>query len=260
MRLCFAKGDEPAFVLERERSGGRDGLDEQRILFERAVVDEGRHRPSLTLDHRSQLFPAPVGEVDRAPVQVGEGLGLGDPVRQAQRRVAERPCQRFSQLAGRMGLAQLEHEMADSPAGEPTAQEPDDEGERDGCEGEGDDPGEDAPAAFGEGADDEPDPQEDERRPRGEVDGKEEPPEQRRRRDPPAPEDVQGGQERRDPCRDEDGVDRSRGGGRVDDQEGVRRAFGAIAGDVGEDRGEEGADCERQVRNRDDGIDDPRLQ
>ena len=79
------------FVLERQRSGGRDSLDEQRVLLQRAMVDERRYEAALALDHRGQLLPTPLAEARsgsrpgrrRTPVS-------GIQYASAQRRVAER--------------------------------------------------------------------------------------------------------------------------------------------------------------------------
>jgi len=71
---------QPPLVLERQRRRGRDGLDQQRVLLERAVVEERRDRAAVALDHRGEFLPARLRELDRVPLDIGEGLGLGNPV------------------------------------------------------------------------------------------------------------------------------------------------------------------------------------
>ena len=83
-------------ALERESGSRGRGLDEERVLLERAMVDERGHRAALALDHGHELLPVGLGQLDRVPVEVGERPRLGDPVGQPQGRVAEGAGQRFA--------------------------------------------------------------------------------------------------------------------------------------------------------------------
>ena len=129
-RLSLRQRGQAALVLERERGRRGHRLDEERVLLQRAVVDERGHRVAVALDHGRELLAAPLRQLDRLAVQVGEGLGLGDPVGQAQGRVAERACERLPQLAGRVRLSQLEDQLAHALPRQAAAEQTEDEREQ----------------------------------------------------------------------------------------------------------------------------------
>ena len=259
-RLGLGQRGQAALVLERERGRRGHRLDEERVLLERAVVDERGHRLPVALDHGRQLLATSLRQLDGLAVQVGEGLGLGDPVGQAQGRVAERPRERLPQLAGRVRLPQLEDQLADALPRQAAAEQAEDERDRDAGEGDDDGPEDDVPGPRREAPRGERDRQEDDGRARGQVDREEDAPQRDGRGLPPPPEDVERGEERRDPDGDQDAVDRRDGVGRVDDQEGVLGAAGAAPVGVVEEGDEERPDGEREVGDADDRVDEPRLE
>ena len=201
-RLGLGERGEAALVLERERGGRGDRLDEQRVLLERAVVDERRHRlarrarPSSRAPRR-----AASGSSTGSPSRSANDSRLGDPVGEAQRRVAERAGERLAQLARRVRLPQLEHELADALPGQAAADGPDDERDRDAGEGDDETQKMASPALVRELTRGQRDGEEDEGRARGQVDGGEHAPERHRGGLPAAPEDVERREERRDPTK-----------------------------------------------------------
>ena len=83
---------------------------------------------SLHVHDRAPL--ALPGKLHRPTGSVDVALVLGEPVRELERRVAERPGERLPQPAGRRRAGELEHEPRDRGAREPAVEETDEKRDR----------------------------------------------------------------------------------------------------------------------------------
>ena len=78
-----------SLVVDRERSGGPDRLDQFGLLVQMAVVHE-RAKPFLSpLQDRQREPRRKVGELDLVALQVDERLPVGPPVGELDARIAE---------------------------------------------------------------------------------------------------------------------------------------------------------------------------
>ena len=117
-------------VLERDRGGGRHGLDELRVVVERGVVDEGGDLAAVVLDRHDAAVLAGLWHRDRRAVGPDVGVLAGDAVGDDELRVAERLRERALER-GPAHHAQLAEEVGEAAAREPRAQESGEERERD---------------------------------------------------------------------------------------------------------------------------------
>ena len=118
-------------VVERDRGGGRDRLDELRIVVERRVVDEHRELAAVALDRRGRRGRRRGGQRDRLAAAVEVGALARHPVGQHEPGIAER--------LGEPGLqpraaqrAELAEEVRQPAAREPGPQQAPEQRGRDG--------------------------------------------------------------------------------------------------------------------------------
>jgi hypothetical protein len=113
-----------ALVLEREPRRRADRLEQRRLVEKDRIVDD-RGQVGADVGDRSVIAG---GEVDGTPGLVHPLLSLGQPQCELQARVADRPRERVSHVAG-TGAAQLDDEVADRPARPACDGEPDEGGD-----------------------------------------------------------------------------------------------------------------------------------
>ena len=155
LELGAQLGLEP-LVVEPEPGGGGDRVDELALVRQHRVVDQGRGRAARVLDECHRAAVAFLGE--RLAVGRDVPAGLGQPVRNLERRVAQRlsDC-----IADRRSSRECQEDVADAGACEPAAQNTGEERNRHERKRDEEDVVERVRRSLGEGADDELD-QEDE--------------------------------------------------------------------------------------------------
>ena len=101
-----------ARVLEREPSRRRGGLEELRLVVERAVVDDHRDPLAAVRDLRDRPRRTRLGELDRRACRVDVPVPLGKPEEELEARVAEVTGKRVADPLRRR-VVELEDELAD---------------------------------------------------------------------------------------------------------------------------------------------------
>ncbi len=105
-------------VLERQPRRSADGLEQLRLVAERPVVHQGRDRLALALDQRRRPLVVGPGQPHRPALGIRPDRILGEPVREAQRRIVQRARERRREVERRRHRAQLDHQLADRGAGQ----------------------------------------------------------------------------------------------------------------------------------------------
>ena len=118
-----------ARVLERERRGGADRLDELGVVEQRGVVDERGEPVALVLEHRDGAAGL-LGEDELASVGVDVASRLGEPEGELERGVAERARDRVPHLARLPRGAELDHQPGDPRPVHPRPQQTHEERDR----------------------------------------------------------------------------------------------------------------------------------
>src|SRR5207249_5622145 len=118
-------------VVERERDRCGHALDELALLEQPVLVHERADPASLVLDRRRGASRAARRELEPVALAVDEAAAVLDAVGDLERRVAERVGDCVAEL---LPLADREHEAGDGTAGEPAAEDAEQERERNGGE------------------------------------------------------------------------------------------------------------------------------
>jgi hypothetical protein len=79
-----------AAVLESQSGGRSHRLEQLGGVAKRRIVDDRRDPAALPVDHRRDLVAPFPGQLEGPPPDVDEAPGLGNPVREPQRRIAQR--------------------------------------------------------------------------------------------------------------------------------------------------------------------------
>ena len=120
-----------ARVLERDRGGRADRIEQLRLVVQRRVVDQRRHgAPSRSISV-TRSAGLGLGQLHRVAVEIGPALELRQPVGERQRRVAQRSGERF--CGDPVGARSARRRTSRSPtpdAREARVQQPDQERER----------------------------------------------------------------------------------------------------------------------------------
>ena len=109
-------------------AAARTRLDQVGIVVERGVVDERRDLAAVALDGRRRAIVGDRRHEHRPPVGVGVAQRPGQAVGDHEARVAERPGQRGLQPAAARRV-EVAEEVGQAAAGQPRAQQPDQEGQ-----------------------------------------------------------------------------------------------------------------------------------
>ena len=90
--------DVQAPVLDCDAGRRADGVEQLGLVDQRGIVDQGRHVLPLPVDHGRRPVAALRGQLHRPAVEVGPASELREPVREAQRRVAQGPRECLTEL------------------------------------------------------------------------------------------------------------------------------------------------------------------
>ena len=143
-----------ALVLEREAGRGRHGPQELRRVAERRIVHDRRDATAVALDPRRHLVASLPRQLERPPSQIDEAAGLGDPVRETQRRIAESVAKSVAERSRRPRRLELAQELGDARPRQPAPDDAGEDGEGDGAERDEGHPADRATARSGGAVDD----------------------------------------------------------------------------------------------------------
>ena len=93
-------------------------------------MQQRRYACALAVDQPHRPRAVGVRQLHGLAVLISVTSELGQPIREGQRRIAKRPCERITEIGRRRIRPQLDKELAESRAGKPVMKESDQEGDR----------------------------------------------------------------------------------------------------------------------------------
>ena len=110
-------------VLERQPAAAHTDCTSSALCSSAGSCDQHRDRLTIALDRRRRRPVSAVGQLERAPVGADVAVPAGQPERELQRRIAERPRKRFAQIRRLAGFAERHDQSGNPAAGQPPLQE-----------------------------------------------------------------------------------------------------------------------------------------